>query len=156
MSTKKPLPPPVPKAKDSDRDRIRAAIAGSTARNADRIDGVVMVDGKLVQIINVNKNREPAYIRHIVHKLEMKNISQQHYQSEVKKELDVDEAVLIKYLKSKELLYQGVVLDRVCFVSEPVYHYLPSMSREQVISLSDRMYSRTLEDMQGEMYDDAE
>ncbi|BBW85464.1 TPA: hypothetical protein ACWX8V_002464 [Klebsiella quasipneumoniae] len=171
MSTKKPLPPPpAPQKKDDGRDRIRAALAGSAARTTESVVGeVLLIDGEFVRLINLGSGKEKLrgmsgfYAREpsrkdIRQSLQMKALScLMDYNLEPVAQLSVEEGKLIQLLKYSSNVKGGLKTLKGCsLVEKPIYSKLPSMTREQVISLSDRMYSRTLEEMQGELFDDAE
>ena len=171
MSTKKPLPPPAPHKKDDGRDRIRAVLAGSAVRATESVMGeVLLIDGELVKVIRLDVERAPRTAGlHNVHTREsIQKSTRQRFRQKglipwidskptIVSHVEVDEDVLLNLLKYRNSVEEGMLVAKgTSFVEKPVYSKLPSMTREQLKSISDRMYARTLEEMQGELFDDAE
>lgn len=152
MSTKKSLAPPLFINLDSEKERIRAVLAEyasrplSTADEYDHLYKKIIASAKIratkrsgrSAIVGDYAARKYIYRTKLLEQMirDQLSVEEQDYASEISR------------LAASGSLVSGIQVHTV--------HQLPSMSREQVISLSDRMYSRTLEEMQGEMYDDAE
>lgn len=170
MSTKKPLTPPAPQKKDEGQERIRAALAGSAARATESVMGEVFLMGdELVRVIRLGSGKAKVrgmsgfYMKEPSHKdirqsVKMKKLSCLiDCNIEPVSKLSVEEDKLVQLLTYGSTLNDGIKISKSWTIVEmPIYSEVPTMTREQVISLSDRMYSRTLEEMQGELYDDAE
>ncbi|EPY7152267.1 hypothetical protein ACXEIS_001310 [Klebsiella variicola] len=154
MSTKKPLAPPlpIPRECDSESERIREVLAEYVFRQLSQADDYDRLYKKIIATTKVRATkrsgrsaiagdyaaRKYIYRTKLLEQVirDQLSVEEQDYVSEISR------------LAASGSLVSGIQVHTV--------HQLPSMSREQVISLSDRMYSRTLEEMQGEMYDDAE
>ncbi|HGW3643931.1 TPA: hypothetical protein ACNH32_003831 [Klebsiella variicola] len=152
MSTKKPLAPPLFIKLRTDEDRIREVLAEYGSRQLSQADEYDRLYKKVIATTKVRAtkrsgrsaiagdytSRKYIYRTKLLEQVirDQLSIEEQDYVSEISR------------LAASGSLVSGIQVHTV--------HQLPSMSRDQVISLSDRMYSRTLEEMQGEMYDDAE
>lgn len=152
MSTKKPLAPPLIINLRTDEEKIRAVLAEYASRQLSPADEYDHLYKKIIASTKVRTTkrlgrsaiageyaaRKYSYRTKILEQMirDQLSVEEQDYASEIAR------------LAASGSLVSGIQVHTV--------HQLPSMSREQVISLSDRMYSRTLEEMQGEMYDDAE
>ncbi|HDU5834138.1 hypothetical protein [Klebsiella quasipneumoniae] len=171
MSANKHLPPPMAQKKDYAKDRIRAAFEEAIARTSEPVYGnVIIIDDESVKVFLLDEERATKNPRlHRFHPKEgMKKSTREKLQQAgispwivrkpaVSSQLEMDKDELLNFLKYRDSIKKNVWVGKgSSFVSKPVYSKLPSMTREQVISLSDRMYSRTLEEMQRELYDDAE
>lgn len=171
MSANKHLPPPMAQKKDYVRDRVRAAFEEATARTSEPVYGnVIIIDDESVKVFRLDDERATKnsglYTFHT--KRGMKKSTRERLQlagispwivrkPSVSSQLEMDKDELLNLLKYSDSIKKNVLVGKGCsIVKKPVYSKLPSMTREQVISLSDRMYARTLEEMQRELYDDAE
>ncbi|HHB7080986.1 MULTISPECIES: hypothetical protein [Klebsiella pneumoniae complex] len=171
MSTNKHLLPPMVQKKDDVRDRIRAAFEEATARTSELVYGkVIIIDDEFVKVFRLDDERAPRNVGlHRFHnregmekstraRLQLKGLSPWVARKPtVVSQLEMDKEVLLNLLKYRDSIKGNVLVAKgSSYVKKPVYSKLPSMTREQVISLSDRMYARTLEEMRRELYDDAE
>lgn len=170
MSTKKPLPPPAPQKKDDGQSSTRANLAERAARATESVMGeVFLMGGELVRLVRLGSGKDKVrgmsgfYMREPSHKdisqsAKMKKLSCiMDCTLEPVSKLSVEEDKYVQLLTYGSNLKDGIKVSKSWTIVEiPIYSEVPTMTREQVISLSDRMYSRTLEEMQGELYDDAE
>ncbi|MGP2047966.1 hypothetical protein ACSGR7_006505 [Klebsiella aerogenes] len=152
MSIKKSLAPPLFINLRTDEERIRALLAEYTSRQLSPADEYDRLYKKIIATTKVRATKRSGRSAIAGEYTARKYIYRTKLLEQViRDQLSVEEqdyASEIARLAASGSLVSGIQVHTV--------HQLPSMSREQVISLSDRMYSRTLEDMQGEMYDDAE
>ncbi|HDT0667822.1 hypothetical protein [Klebsiella aerogenes] len=153
MSTKKSLAPPFfINLRSTDEDRIRAVLAEYASRPLSPADEYDRLYKKIIASTKVRATKRSGRSAIARDFVVQKHLSRAiRLEQMIRDQLSVEEqdyASEIARLAASGSLVSGIQVHTV--------HQLPSMSREQVISLSDRMYSRTLEEMQGEMYDDAE
>lgn len=152
MSIKKSLAPPLFINLRNEEDRIRAVLDEYAYRQLSPEDEHDRLYKKIIATAKVRATKRSGRSA-IVGEYAARKYS---YRTKLLEQMIRDQLSVEEQDYASEISRLAASGSLVSGIQAQTVHQLPSMSREQVISLSDRMYSRTLEEMQGEMYDDAE